>query len=239
MLTGLALKGGAYSWNAVPISDGDPEGKSFQTARPLTALQSASAQVSPHLNELVTAETHVPTRAYAAVGPWSPYSAPSRAVPSTPGRHLTQQLKPRTDKGPLAGLSSNEFADAMIDLFDSIDKRRRMRDERALHGPSEVIKQQQDDRDDDDVEAHGHTKVANDRRQVALDFMPLEQERMGAWLGWLTKKVQVPNDTSASYWHGLRAFLQRGVGRKKFDELNRHEKTCIRLLVQKIVGANA
>jgi len=241
MLTGLALKGGHFPWSKVPISDGDPESGSFETSRPLAGMRREAAKVSPRLTALGSAEPHVATREYEESAPRNPYAGPARVMPWTPGRHLNEQFKPRTDKGPLAGLSTNQFADAMLDLFDSIDKRRRQRDKRALHGPNRVpIKQQQDD--DGEVEAHGQTRVANDRRQVAFDvevLMPLDEENLYNWHSWLPKKLSI-SKAAHPYWSSLRSFLQReGLQKKKFRELDWKEKVVLERLVEKMVGAAA
>ena len=259
-LTGLALRGGGYNWNKVPLSDGSPE-SGFVIARPQAELNREAEKSLRRMTELSGgAEPHVTTQEHAGAAPRQPFSAPARVLPATKGRPLSERLfKPRSDTGPLAGLSTNEFADAALELFDAIDKRRRARDlaaiasptktrdkkhknrdERAPSGPNGPIYQpQEDDRDDGEIEAFGQTKVANDRRSAAFDVLPLEDEQLQSWFGWLTKTIAVPSDARASYWAGLRAFLGRGVGKKTFGELDRHEKKCVRLLVEKIVQAAA
>jgi hypothetical protein len=86
-------------------------------------------------------------------------------------------------------------------------------------------------------------RVSNDRRTAAFDadvdvLMPLNNENLYKWQSWLPGKLQI-HGAAWPYWCGIRGFLERGLLRKKFGELDWREKTALWQLVRTLVEVNA
>jgi len=120
-LTACALRGqGYFAWNRVPIGDAQTAKDGFEIARPLEEFRREALAQAKKRDDTMLVDPHVSTGAFSGAGPRNPYSAPSRVVPHTEGEHLNEELRPRTDKGPLAGLSVNrddQLIDAALALF--------------------------------------------------------------------------------------------------------------------------
>jgi hypothetical protein len=68
--------------------------------------------------------------------------------------------------------------------------------------------------------------------------MPLNDEGLYKWHGWLPRKLEVNGDAWRA-WCGLKSFLQRGLLQKKFGELTWGEKLVLRAAVRKMVEAQS
>jgi hypothetical protein len=260
LLAANARRGqGAYAWNSVPISDANTAEGGFEIAKPQEELrrllkEEQEARWKPLLYPLD------PTRANAGAAPRNPYRAPARVVPATEGEHLALENRPRTDTGPLAGLSSNEYRsgsredelrDAALALFDrlSTKKRKWWKDQlAAMAGPTKKGPGDETtglepgasvDRKRPKLDERDRKVASDDRRVAAFDLaMPLSNEVLNSWNAYLRKKIDA-RGPAMPYFRALDGFLERVKARKRFHELTWQEKDTLGVIVGKIVETAA
>ncbi len=257
LLSKLALHGGGYAWNAIPISDASsPEDSSFEISQPLSKFVQESHAAARRRNSALLVEPYddpnVKTEEYSGVGPRNPYMEPAGVVRTAEGERLSvrNEAGPRTFResfGSGEGAASKRaVADQILRMFDAFLKKRRKknRDERAPSGASRLVgyigtsgvqREAEDEPEGDQRTGKEREQHVAGDRQAAFDLaLPLSNEQLASWNAYLRKKIDAYGP-AMPWFKALDGFLERVKGGHRFHELSWDEKAALTGIVEKIV----
>jgi hypothetical protein len=225
LLSKLALSGGAYAWNSAPIGDAESvaEDPVFRIERPLEAFRRASLEAATRRDNLLLVEgaraPHLGASSWRAAAPANPFD----------GRRGTPRESEQTDHKIVQMLDriAKKMDKAKRQRADEAEARRRERRENGEH----------EERGSSQVQGDAHDRAA--AFDVAAQFLPLGQEVLKSWQGWLYQFTDQFNPKVRAELDNLQAFLARVKGRTKYDELSRRDKRELEQIVVRLAEAEA
>ena len=245
-LTKMALAGGAYSWNSVPISDSEAEDPRFYISQPQEPLRKAMLAAARRRDNELLAEPHVETKEYAGQGPRNPYTTPARVVPYDPrgtgprgiaGTMTLETPEEIISPGPagLKEVAGGGEGEKLLAQLDALSRKmlKRKKGSRDNNNKTRTAAEWEKERD-----RQVSSRVAGDR-SPAMDVsavLPFDSEVLQHWHKWLYSKITSQSVQRRNLDH-LHEFLARVKGGRKFGELHWKDKQELAEIMRCMVEA--
>jgi hypothetical protein len=222
--TRLALYGGGYSWNSVPISDSSAEDPRFYISQPEEGLRKEALAAARRRDNALLLEPLANAEGagkYGEAGPRSALTVPASVPPYEEGRRTYEEGKqpgPRSFRENFGSGEGKRLIEQLDRMARRMQKRKRSGDNNAKTRTAAEWEAERD-------------RVVNSRpmagdRSSAFDVsavLPLESEVLQHWHRWLYTKI-TSQSVQRRHLDRLHEFLRRVKGGRKFGDLHWQEK---------------